>query len=140
MKHKSIYGWLFATLICLIPVSIWAVHKIPILNFSSIDILVDYLARIFGIMGSSLFSLNIILSGRFKIFDKLFFGLDKMYRAHHFLGGLSLIFLLIHAELLIIGYCGQDASVAFDTKGGQGYGHSPRATEQFNTYMVGTLN
>jgi len=37
-------------------------------------------------------------------------------------------------------YCGTDATVAFDTKGGVGRTHSQMATRQFAMYTLGQLN
>lgn len=40
----------------------------------------------------------------------------------------------------IIPYCGQDATVAFDTKGGRGQSHSGQANSILQSYIIGQLN
>jgi len=40
----------------------------------------------------------------------------------------------------IIAYCGQEATQAFDTKGGQGDSHSRRADALLNNYLIGGFN
>jgi len=54
------------------------------------------LAKIGAFGGMAMFALSLILSGRYKWYDKLFGGLDKMYITHRFLGTFSLLLLLIH--------------------------------------------
>jgi cytochrome b involved in lipid metabolism len=41
---------------------------------------------------------------------------------------------------IIIKSCGTDATQAFDTKGGKGRGHSPRAESMLAQYYIGDLN
>lgn len=46
--------------------------------------------------GMAMFAWSLILSGRYKIFDSLFGGLDKVYVAHRFFGTASIALLLLH--------------------------------------------
>lgn len=40
---------------------------------------------------------------------------------------------------IILMFCGQDATKAYNTKGGRGGGHSSRANSQLSQYIIGTL-
>ena len=40
---------------------------------------------------------------------------------------------------IILMFCGQDATKAYNTKGGRGGGHSSRADNQLANYIIGTL-
>lgn len=58
------------------------------------------IGRVTGIIAMVLFSLNIILTVRLKWVESIFGGLNKMYYAHHVIGGVSLIVLLAHPLVL----------------------------------------
>lgn len=59
-------------------------------------------AKIGAFGGMAMFALSLILSGRYKWYDQLFGGLDKMYIAHRFLGSFSVLLLFIHPVSLSI--------------------------------------
>lgn len=52
-----------------------------------------------GIIGLVLFSLAIFLSARLRFTEKLFGGLNRVYIAHHLIGGSAFLFLLVHPML-----------------------------------------
>ncbi|MFA6571932.1 MAG: ferredoxin reductase family protein [Bacteroidota bacterium] len=56
--------------------------------------------QIAGLIGMVLFALNLILSNRLKILDKIFGGLNNVYIKHRFIGGLTFILLVFHPILL----------------------------------------
>jgi predicted ferric reductase len=53
-----------------------------------------------SLIGMPLFSLSLILSGRFKFFEDFFGGMNKVYVAHHLVGGIAFILLMIHPLFL----------------------------------------
>ena len=60
------------------------------------------LAKIGAFGGIAMFAWSLILSGRYRYFDKLFGGQDKAYVAHRFFASLSVALLLIHPLGLLI--------------------------------------
>lgn len=92
------------------PVLLWSVFGWRTVNL-------DVLGRWAGLIGLSLLAINILLSARLYAFDKLFGGLDRMYRVHHTIGCLTVIALLLHADLLILSYArfSLDAGYTFIT-------------------------
>lgn len=95
-------GWLITILIAIIPILIWLFTQ-PI-DWSSTKHILENLGKLAGLAGISLFAWNVILSARLKIYDKLFLGLDNTYRAHHIIGCITIILLMIHPMLLTARY------------------------------------
>lgn len=58
------------------------------------------LAQITALFGLVLMSLNLFLTTRLKITEKIFGGLEIVYRIHHLVGVIAFSFLLIHPVLL----------------------------------------
>jgi predicted ferric reductase len=58
--------------------------------------------QVTGLLGLNLYAFNLLLSTRIKFFEDLFGGLNKVFIAHHIIGGLSLILLLIHPTMLAL--------------------------------------
>lgn len=91
-------GWLITIIIALIPVVIsLALHHTV---STDAKVLLDNMGKLAGLAGISLFAWSVILSARLKILDRLFLGLDNTYRAHHIIGCIALILLLVHPMLL----------------------------------------
>lgn len=95
-------GWLITIIIALVPIVIWLVSQPT--DWSTTKLIVENLGKLCGLAGLALFCWSVILSARLKIFDKLFLGLDNMYRAHHLIACWALILLLIHPMLLTTRY------------------------------------
>ena len=95
-------GWLITIFVAVIPITIWMV-SMPA-QFDTAKNISDNLGRLAGLAGMALFAWNVILSARLKIYNKLFMGLDNTYRAHHIIGCLALILLLIHPLLITFRY------------------------------------
>ena len=88
-------GTLVITVGVILPVLIYFITEDFTINL-------DSLGRVTGLAGLSALSINIILSARLKIFDKLFHGLDKMYKVHHILGCVTLLLILAHFNFIIL--------------------------------------
>ena len=97
-------GWLVVLIICVIPILLWSQNGPLIQRFSSPLVTLLSLGQIAALLGLSLFCLSIILSGRFKFFESLFGGMNRVYIAHHIIGGLAFISLLFHPALIISTY------------------------------------
>lgn len=74
------------------------------LRFLNLNSITTSLGQLFGLIGMTLFSINLILAGRFKFLDKYFKGLDKVYINHHKLGAISFSLLLFHPLFLVVKY------------------------------------
>ncbi len=79
------------------PIIIWLSYR-P----QSIENPIIALAKFNAFMAISTLSLNFLLAAKFKLFEKLFQGLDRMYRVHKAMGRCSLVFIILHPLFLII--------------------------------------
>lgn len=95
-------GWLVTIIVGVIPILIWLLTQQT--DWHTNKLILENLGKLAGLAGLSLFAWSLILSARLKIFDKLFLGLDNMYRAHHIIGAVALILLLAHPILLTSRY------------------------------------
>lgn len=87
-----------------IPIIIWA-FMVPLASrFSDVNTVTTSLGQIAGLLGMTLFSVNLILAGRFKFLDKYFKGLDKVYDKHRAIGTISFSLLLFHPLFLVVKY------------------------------------
>ncbi len=111
MRKLQYLGWGGIIVLCLIPVAL-------LLNgpASGYDLTYGNLTHIFGqiaaLVGLTLFALALLLATRFRGFEDLFGGLDKVYRVHAIIGALSLCMLLLHPILLVIKFIPSDISRA----------------------------
>lgn len=85
-----------------IPVIIWLFMQPLSIRFFDLNAVTTSLGQIFGLVGMVLFSINLILAGRFKFLDKYFKGLDKVYANHSKLGAISFSLLLFHPLFLVV--------------------------------------
>src|SRR3989344_6546520 len=91
--------------ISLTPLIFWSFIISPFsLRFSSPGSILLSIGQITGIVGTTLFSLSLILSGKFKIFEKFFGGTDLLYIIHHQIGGIAFLLLIIHPLVLAFAY------------------------------------
>jgi len=100
-KVKSKRGILYILIILLLPTIYWLV--IPRNEILDGNILPAF-GEISGILGVLLFSINLILSTRLKVVEKVFDGLNDVYAKHNTLGQISLMLLMLHPLLLIPRY------------------------------------
>ncbi len=105
-------GWLVTILVGIIPISLWLFTQQT--DWSTTKLIVENLGKLAGLAGLALFAWSVILSARLKIFDKLFLGLDNMYRAHHIISIIALILLLCHPMLITIRYLLSSPIVAYE--------------------------
>jgi predicted ferric reductase len=94
---KSVF-YIFVTFILVVTYTLWiyfvadvgALYTEPYRAFS----------RIFALFGTVLFSFAMVLSTRLSIIEDWLGGLDTVYGAHHVLGSLAFVFILLHPILL----------------------------------------
>lgn len=94
MRLKALVGPLLTIMIALVPIALWATGGVA----------TDPLAKATALSALALLSFNIILSARLPIFDRLFLGLDRAYRAHRLIGGTVIILGMLHAALIVFKY------------------------------------
>jgi predicted ferric reductase len=96
---------LFYLIFGLIPLGLWfrGLYDTQFL-FSDFYSSINTIAKMAGIAGISFFTGNLFLSGRYKILDRLFVGLDKVFLFHRQTGKLTFYLLTTHFLLMTLGY------------------------------------
>jgi len=99
LKRQQILsiGTLVIFFLLLSPIIIWLSYT-P----TSIKNPIIALAKVNAFLAISTLSINFFLSTRLTFFEKMFNGLDRMYRVHKVIGRISFIFILLHPIFLII--------------------------------------
>lgn len=101
---KRYLGTALTIAVAISPVLLWLVFNPNPLLLTGASQKFDALARVTALSGLALLSFNIILSARLRVFDRLFLGLDRAYRAHRLIGGSVLILLMAHAGFMTAKY------------------------------------
>jgi predicted ferric reductase len=91
-------------ILSLIPIVIWTTILPLPLRFSDFISATTSVGQILGLLGMTLYSINLILAGRLKILDKYFKGLDKVYAHHRIIGTIAFSMLLFHPLFLVAKY------------------------------------
>jgi predicted ferric reductase len=97
-------GWWILWVLSLLPIVFWIFEEPIGSRFSNPALIFRSLGDIAGLCGMAMFSLVMILSARFKFFEKFFKGMNELYTAHHVFGGLTLCLLLFHPLFLVVNY------------------------------------
>jgi predicted ferric reductase len=102
-RLEHLLGWGLTTLLCIIPAIMWGqIHPIAqIRGFAGIML---NLGRVTGLVGLVMYALNLVYATRLRFLESLFGGLNRVYIAHHLLGGLALVLLSFHPVLLSLRY------------------------------------
>lgn len=90
-------GALLFLLIILSPVIVWALHFPESAQNPFIAV-----AKFNAFMALSVLSVNFVLATKMRFLEKIFGGLDLMYRVHKATGRLSLIFMVVHPVMLLV--------------------------------------
>lgn len=99
-------GWLVTFVLCLLPVVFWLGSQSQGPNFDSSYFALTSLGQIAGLVGITLYSLNLIYATRLRFLEDWFGGLNRVYIAHHIIGGLALVLLALHPMFLVGRYVG----------------------------------
>lgn len=97
-------GWPLILLLGFIPVVLWGM-RFPLSDrFITLGIATTSLGQIAGLVGMVFFSLAAALSTRVKALENFFGGMNRVYIAHHQVGGISFILLMLHPLFLAVTY------------------------------------
>jgi predicted ferric reductase len=86
--------------LCLVPVLFWALAHPLAERFATPASALKSLANIAALVGTVAFAVALVLGSRLRVVERLFVGLDRMYRAHRFLGLVAVSLAALHALLL----------------------------------------
>jgi predicted ferric reductase len=96
-KYLGIYSILTTVLITLV---LWLGSKSGI--YTLFDNPLRSLSQIIALQASVLLAWEFLLATRVRFLEKIFGGLENVYKSHHIVGGLSYSLILLHPLLLII--------------------------------------
>lgn len=91
-------------IVSLIPVVTWFSMEPITMRFGDFVSSMTSIGQLLGILGMTLFSISLILSGRLKVLDRYFKGLDKVYIKHHKIGAIAFSMILFHPLFLVVRY------------------------------------
>lgn len=81
---------------------LWIFTKLSIEQVNLLDKPFGNLAQLLGLLAINFFTVNFILATRFYFIEKLFGGLDKMYKFHKFVARIAFTLAWAHPILLIL--------------------------------------
>jgi len=97
-------AWIAIFIMTILPILRWAQISPLEYRFFDFGTTMGSIGQITALTGMTLFSINLILSGRFKILDEYMDGLIDVYNKHHILGAISFSLLLFHPLFLAFRY------------------------------------
>ncbi len=104
-------------LLCAAPVVAW-LFAVPLdERFAGSFAALTSLAVLCAYAGTSAFALNLVVGARLRVVERLFGGLDRMYRAHRRTGEAAFALLLGHVALVLAGRATLSADTALDLLG-----------------------
>lgn len=98
-RWEHLLGWSVTIILCLIPVMVWA-SVTPLQSLQTPMAWMLALGKVTGLIGTVMYALNLLYSTRLRFLEYFFGGLNRVYIAHHLLGGLAFIMLSFHPLLL----------------------------------------
>lgn len=111
-------GWPIVILLSSIPAILWAVAYPLEGRFFGPDGKTTYrftmtsIGQLLGLMGMGMYAVNLVLATRAKWLEDFFGGMNKVYIAHHILGGLAFVLLLFHPLFLSLRYLVFDSGLS----------------------------
>lgn len=89
---------------CFITILLWLISAPLYSRISSSYNVITSLGQVLGLLGITLFAINLITSSRLKVLEVYFGGLDFIYRKHHNTGSIIFVLLLFHPFILSLRY------------------------------------
>ena len=105
--YQNKLGWPIILLLSFVPLIMWMIWPYSLDHRFFRDGVFQYemtmvaLGQVLGLVGMAMFALNFALAARVKWMEGLFGGMNKVYVAHHILGGVAFILLLLHPLFLV---------------------------------------
>lgn len=99
--HRSFLAWGLVVIFALIPLIAWFIGRDFEVWFSYTGFMNSF-GKISGLAAMALYALSLLLMTRLRILERLFGGLNRVYIAHHIVGGLSMVLVLLHALTLVL--------------------------------------
>jgi predicted ferric reductase len=118
---RSKLGWPLVIVLSVIPAILWALSSPSILGrfiATDGDLQMTYrftmtsIGQLLGLVGMGMFAVNFVLATRAKWLEDLFGGMNKVYIAHHILGGIAFVLLLFHPLFLSLRYLVFDSGLS----------------------------
>ena len=100
-KYRLSLGYVISFILIAVPMIAWA-FDFRFEGRGTLELAAVTMAKVGGFGGFAMFAWSLILSGRYKIFDTLFRGQDKVYIAHRIFAVVGLSLLIIHPFALTI--------------------------------------
>ena len=100
MKWKP--GQLLFYMVSVLTVLVWLWVRQGTPQWDNYAVATHSFGQITGLVGMTLFAMTFLLTTRAHWVERLFGGLDKVYKTHQFSGALAFVFLLAHPLLLVI--------------------------------------
>jgi len=105
-------GVITIIILSIIPLVSWSLMEPLKYRFFNLVGTMTSLGQMAGILGLTLFSINLILSARIKVLEKFFQGLSNVYSYHKVIGQVSFGLLLLHPLFLLVSYLSVSFKVA----------------------------
>ncbi|MFZ1801904.1 MAG: ferric reductase-like transmembrane domain-containing protein [Candidatus Saccharimonas aalborgensis] len=110
-RWEHLLGWGITILLCIIPVVLWH-NAHPLSYIKRPEQVMLALGQVTGLIGTVMYALNLLYATRLRFLEYLFGGLNRVYIAHHLLGGLALIMLSFHPLMLALRFVSTDIKQA----------------------------
>jgi predicted ferric reductase len=102
-RLESIRGWIVAALLSLIPLPLWVLaHQLPE-AFVTPTKAMNIVANLTALVGTATLAVTLVVGTRWPSIERLFGGLDRMYRAHRHLALAAITLVTAHALFLAAG-------------------------------------
>ena len=103
--------------LCAVPTALWLLDETFDDRFAGTYAALNGLAVLLAYTGTTAFGLNLVLGARLHVVDRLFGGLDRVYRAHRLTGEAAFTFLLAHVVLVVASRATVSREAAVDLLG-----------------------
>jgi predicted ferric reductase/mono/diheme cytochrome c family protein len=114
MKLAAVRGPLVLVVICAIPLVLW-LRAAPVSpRFSTSTLALTSTAVLCAFAGVAAFAMNLVLGARIRPVEKMFGGLERMYRIHRENGQIAFALLAAHAFLIFASRVTVSVSSGFD--------------------------
>src|SRR5262249_38815600 len=114
LKSAAVRGPLVMAVVCGIPLLLWF-RAAPVgPRFSTSTLALTSVGVLCAFAGTAAFAVNLVLGARLRFVEKVFGGLDRMYRVHRQNGQIAFALLAAHAFLIFAGRVTVSTGSGFD--------------------------